>query len=218
MLACARADHADAAVHRLLETCAVLLCAVLALLAGGHALALAAADTRILLLLVPALLLALATADLLSGVVHYLLDCKGSPATPVFGVFIRPFRDHHVDPAEMTRRDFVHTNGHTAMAIAPLLALLLLARPQAPQLGPALGFVFLAALLLCLGLTNQLHKWVHAAHAPAPVRWLQAVRLVLPRHGHALHHAGHRDHFCITTGWNNGWLSRTQLLQRVFGR
>ena len=205
-------------MHRLLETCAVLLCAVLALLAGAHVLALATADTRVLILLAPALLLALATADLLSGVVHYLLDCKGSPATPLFGVFIRPFREHHVDPAEMTRHDFVHTNGHTAMAIAPLLALLLLARPPAPRVGPALLFVFLAALLLCLGLTNQLHKWAHAVDPPRAVRWLQAVRLALPRHRHALHHATHLDHFCITTGWNNGWLSRTQLLQRVFGR
>lgn len=204
-------------MHRLLESSAVLLCAVLALLAGAHALALAAADARIVLLLVPALLLALASADLLSGVVHYLLDCKGSPATPVFGVFIRPFREHHVDPAEMTRHDFVHTNGHTAMAIVPLLALLWLARPREPQVGPALLFVFLVALLLCLGLTNQLHKWAHAAHVPLPVRWLQAMRVVLPRHGHALHHASHRDHFCITTGWNNDWLSRTRLLQRLFG-
>ena len=79
-------------------------------------------------------------------------------------------------------------------------------------------FVFLAALLLCLGLTNQLHKWAHAADAPTAVRWLQAMRLVLPRQGHALHHASHRDHFCITTGWNNGWLSRTRLLQRLFGQ
>lgn len=209
-------------MHRLLECCALLLCAVLALFAGWHALvlvvALAASNPGILLLPGPALLLALATADLLSGVVHYLLDCKGSPATPVLGAFIRPFRDHHVDPGEMTRHGFVHTNGHTAMAIAPLLALLLLARPEQPQAGPVLLFLFLLLLLLCLGLTNQLHKWAHAAVAPAPVRWLQALRLVLPRHGHALHHAGHRDHFCITTGWNNGWLARTQLLQRLFGR
>ena len=49
-----------------------------------------------------ALLAGYAAADLASGIVHYLLDNFGSPNTPIIGQkFVKPFRDHHVDPMEM---------------------------------------------------------------------------------------------------------------------
>ncbi|MEY2400408.1 MAG: hypothetical protein QOJ08_519, partial [Ilumatobacteraceae bacterium] len=63
------------------------------------------------LLIVGLVLAAYAVADLASGVVHFLLDNFGSPETPVIGQkFVKPFRDHHVDPMEMTQGDFIAVN------------------------------------------------------------------------------------------------------------
>src|SRR5262245_18227834 len=46
-------------------------------------------------------------ADFMSGLVHWAADNWGSESWPIIGGFVRPFRNHHVDPEEMTRHGFV---------------------------------------------------------------------------------------------------------------
>lgn len=203
-------------MHRLSERFAICLCTALASASLWQLLALGTFNLQVALLLVPLPLIALGVADLLSGVMHFLLDCKGASDTPFWGIFIQPFREHHDDPSEMTRHDFIHTNGHTAMAIVPLQLAVMLSFRQPMDVADTLQFLLLTSLLIFLGLTNQFHKWAHAKDAPRIIRWLQAKRLVLPPAHHARHHVAHRDHFCITTGWNNRWLARTRLLERLF--
>jgi plasmanylethanolamine desaturase len=144
-------------------------------------------------------------ADLLSGLLHFSFDSWGSVSTPVIGnAFIRPFREHHVDPQEMTRHDFVETNGASCLACLPILA--------ATSLLPfeTLPALLIQAILLFIALgalaTNQCHKWAHLDEAatPAVVRWAQRRRLVLPREHHRLHHTAPFDsHFCMSSGWLN---------------
>ena len=144
-------------------------------------------------------------ADLLSGVLHWALDTCGSVTTPVVGkAFIRPFREHHVDPQAMTRHDFVETNGASCLACLPILA--------ATSLLPFEGIPLLLVqgILLCTALgalaTNQCHKWAHMDEAatPAAVRWAQRAGLVLRREHHTLHHTPPFDtHFCTSSGWLN---------------
>ena len=71
---------------------------------------------KITLTLIPVGIFAFMLADFVFGFVHCAADNFGSPQTPVFGVaFIRPFRDHHRDPLDITRHDFVETNGNSCI-------------------------------------------------------------------------------------------------------
>ena len=156
----------------------------------------------IVLVAVPAGWLA---ADLLSGLAHWVLDSFGSVGTPFIGKsFIRPFRAHHADPAEMTRHDFVETHGSSCLAALPLLA--------AASVMSLDGWttILMQAMLLFAALgvlaTNQCHKWAHMDESatPGPVLWAQRHWLVLPREHHRLHHTPPFDtHFCTSSGWLN---------------
>src|SRR6476619_5801680 len=70
-------------------------------------------------------------SDLLSGFVHWAGDTVGDETTPIFGPnFVRPFRFHHVDPEDITRHDFVETNGNNCIVASPVLATVLLIMPK----------------------------------------------------------------------------------------
>ena len=143
--------------------------------------------------------------DLLSGLLHWAFDSWGSANTPVIGnAFIRPFREHHINPQAMARHDFVETHGASCLAALPFLAVTALMPLE------TVGSLLTQACLLSVALgalaTNQCHKWAHMDEDATPivVRWLQRYRLVLPRGHHQLHHAPpFNTHFCMSSGWFN---------------
>jgi ubiquitin-conjugating enzyme E2 variant len=193
--------------QRLVEHCAIGLFAVLA---GWSVWRLAvAAQWRIFPLLAVAAPLGWLATDLLSGLLHWTFDTWGTVRTPLIGnAFIRPFREHHIDPQAMTRHDFVETHGASCCAALPFLA-----ATSLMPLESVIAFLTQAFLLtVALGAlaTNQCHKWAHMDEASTPtvVRWLQRRRLVLPRWHHRLHHAAPFDsHFCMSSGWLNAPLN-----------
>src|SRR5438128_1294517 len=149
-------------------------------------------------------------ADFVSGIVHWAADTWGSPDMPVIGkALIRPFREHHVDQKEITRHDFIETNGNNCfISIAPAVGAALL--PSDWFFLSAMGF---AACLAIFG-TNQFHKWSHMDEPPAAVRLLQRANLVLPPDHHAVHHnAPYAKYYCITVGWLNEALYRVRFFQ-----
>jgi len=148
-------------------------------------------------------------SDFLSGFVHWAGDTVGDETTPIFGPnFVRPFRFHHVDPEDITRHDFVETNGNNCIVATPVLLTLLVIMPKETGLlfYTSALIAFTAFFVFC---TNQFHKWAHTKN-PAPwVRLLQRAGLILSPEHHVVHHTSPRDkYYCITVGWMNPVLDK----------
>jgi plasmanylethanolamine desaturase len=161
-----------------------------------------------------ALMLGFLAADFTSGCVHWLADTWGTPEWPVIGkALIRPFREHHVDQKEITRHDFVETNGNNCFISLP-------AATAAALLPDGTVWYFVAAMTfaMCFAIlgTNQFHKWAHMDEPPAYARVLQRANLILPPEHHAVHHtAPYAKYYCITVGWLNEALFRLRFFQTL---
>ncbi len=166
-----------------------------------------------------AVVLAALLADLISATVHWGCDTWGSVDTPMLGrVFIRQFREHHVDADEINRHDFVETNGTNAgLALLPLAVTYALAfdlaHPTVVSWGLQLGGMGTAFFVT---FTSQAHKWAHAPSVPPAVALLQRVGLVLSREHHDVHHvAPHLHNYAITGGWIDHALERFEVFRRL---
>ncbi|ORC89382.1 putative ubiquitin-conjugating enzyme variant Kua [Trypanosoma theileri] len=186
---------------------------------------------------------AMTLADFIGGIAHWGLDTWGTPDTPVFGNFIRSFREHHVDQAAMTKHDFIETNADTTL---PLIPVLLLQRyflyygarssttaAAAQTIGEGhssssssyaynvsnenVGMhVFLLTLTLCIAFTNEIHKWSHEAKPNPVARALMAHNVILTPLGHRRHHRDNHDiSYCITTGWLNVFLDKVEFWRKA---
>jgi ubiquitin-conjugating enzyme E2 variant len=147
-------------------------------------------------------------------VAHWAGDTVGDERIPFLGPnFVRPFRQHHVDPSAITHHDFVETNGNSSIVSAPALVVIAAMMPRTMGL-PFLLCVLVASAAFFVFCTNQFHKWAHAARRPAMVRRLQQWRLILSPDHHAIHHAPpHDKYYCITVGWMNPLLSRVRFFR-----
>lgn len=158
------------------------------------------------------------TADFASGVFHFLADNYGSTTKPFVGpVFIRPFREHHIDPKAITRHDFLEVNGaNCAMSLPFLLATYFLVPIDANLFTLFLG-AYVGMFLFGIFLTNQFHSWAHLDHPPRIVRALQRSGLILGPEHHERHHTPpFNTYYCITSGWLNPILARTRFFERLY--
>eukprot|EP01133_Synstelium_polycarpum_P013418 gene13418-15810_t len=117
--------------------------------------------------------LGMVIADFFSGIVHWAADTWGTLDTPLVGnSFIRSFREHHVVPTQMTKHDFIETNGDNCMLTIPVLALTAFTTLNETYYDMFL-LSFLVQLSIWVSLTNQIHKWSHTYDCPAFVTLLQ---------------------------------------------
>lgn len=75
--------------------------------------------------------------------------------------FLRPFREHHIDPTSITRHDFIETNGDNFMVALPILAALaynfLVKNPaEIQQDYPISAYLFLCSIFVAM--TNQVNE------------------------------------------------------------
>lgn len=145
-------------------------------------------------------------ADFISGLFHWMGDTWGSPDTPIAGkIFVRTFREHHVDQLAITRHDFVEVNGANCAISIPVLAGLHFLPITTTSWGAPLA-AFMSAFLWFIFATNQFHMWAHIPSDKRPriVSWLQRMHLILPPEHHAIHHvAPYSKYYSITVGWVN---------------
>lgn len=158
---------------------------------------------------------AMCLADLISGFVHWGLDTWGTPDTPVFGNFIRSFREHHVDQTAMCKHDFIETNADTTLPLLPVLLAeyaFIHWKTNTSNNGFAQNLcdrnigdhVFLLTLCVFITITNEIHKWSHQVKQAPLVRGAMARGLLLSPQAHRKHHKDPFDRsYCITTGWLN---------------
>lgn len=152
-------------------------------------------------------------ADFMSGLVHFLGDSFGTVRTPILGpTFIFPFREHHVDPKDITRHGFIETNGHNCLVSLPVMMAMHHCVSAYAGTSTRLSIAFTTGFFLILGVfaTNQFHKWAHMEHPPLFVAVLQKYRLILSPKHHQVHHTSPFErYYCITTGWLNMLLEKT---------
>ena len=187
--------------------------------------------------IVPALIIGWLVADIMSGLVHILFDYLPVPAKyEIDRIFFHPtrnsaeytrlktqllrragpvyhiafdFKVHHLRPEAFGHRSFWKLTRAIVLPISlPFsLAVNALALTAAPP-----AWFLAAAIVLTLGsaLSQYFHSALHRTAAPAPIRALQKLRLLMSPADHEKHHLTYRTAFCTINGWGN------PLVDRVF--
>ena len=160
---------------------------------------------------ISAVMLGLLCADFVSGFVHWLADTFGSVKMPLIGpAYIAPFREHHHDPLEITRHDFIEVNGNNCVVILLFLPFVANVQGLVSLQTAAWLELWTVAFTIAIFLTNQVHSWAHADSVPKPVELLQRARIILNAADHDRHHtAPHDTYYCIAFGWLNPILEKT---------
>ncbi|KAL0477630.1 plasmanylethanolamine desaturase [Acrasis kona] len=183
-------------------------------------------STTAALMLLVAVVVGMLMADFVSGVIHWAADTWGTTEWAFVGnTFIRSFREHHIDPAAITRHDWIETNGDNALVsiffLLPPHIINLLFYGSLPVPGMKLDnfqlftLIFNVTFSLFIAFTNQFHKWAHSPIQPTIVRKMQEYGLILSRQNHLVHHKSPFDcYYCITTGWLNPFLTRIEFWRR----
>jgi hypothetical protein len=146
----------------------------------------------------------LVMTDLISGLLHVVLDNPRSlKVGPIRGL-AEGFQRHHENPAKIYEMPLYE---HLYVMHMPLTFLFLAMLPFGDS---GMHVVFLS-MVLGLHLMQMAHLWAHLPpeRVPRLVRSLQWVRVLLSKQQHDLHHTAPFDKdFCIMTGICNRPLNR----------
>lgn len=150
--------------------------------------------------------------DFICGMLHWAGDTWGRPTMPVIGrMFVRSFREHHVDPLAITRHGTVQVLGEQSLLAAPLMALIKLYDPADDNAAGTTLLVCLYTILVGSMAANLFHRWAHMRKPPLLAKALQAAGIVISFRQHARHHCPpYTQSYCIAIGWLNPVLDRVR--------
>lgn len=147
--------------------------------------------------------LCLVATDLISGLLHVILDNPRSLDIPAIRGLAEGFQRHHENPARIYEMPLYEHLYVMHMPLTILFAVALAARD-----GRAL--VVFVSMVLALHIMQMGHLWSHLppARVPRAVRALQSAGVLLSKPQHDQHHTAPFDrHFCIMTGMCNAPLN-----------
>ncbi len=110
----------------------------------------------------------------LRRLVHWGADTWGSVDSLIGRSFIRPFREHHIDPTSITRHDFIETNGDNFMlCVGPMAYMGYRLIWTSTFYGPWAWYLYLLAIFVAMtnqvrtGITStrQYRLWTYQIHA-----------------------------------------------------
>ena len=156
------------------------------------------------------IVLVLASADFLAGIVHWLEDAYIREDTPLIGTTIgRANVIHHHLPRHMTRNNWWQSSWDLVAFSAILLLI-------AWKLGMLGWQTWLFAIVSANA--NEVHKWSHRTRREnGPViTFLQNIRLLQTPHHHAIHHTNPKNvHYCPITNLVNPLLDTIRFWDAV---
>jgi len=164
-----------------------------------------------------AFVLGIFCADMLTGTVHWGCDTWGNADTFFWGrVFIRSFREHHVDPNAITEHDWAQANGEQSLVGCVFFGLIIYLSP----VGESTGWLFFQSLMFSMLVfavaTNQFHKWSHEKTPGFLGRFFIRIGFVQSFKTHLKHHTvPYEKAYCITTGWMNPVLDKIRFFRAL---
>jgi len=140
----------------------------------------------------------------------------GDERTPLVGrIVIAPFREHHVDPEYLGRKDFFDASSSNAWLAWALQGGWLWLSPPATGVAGVFAASFVLSFSTWVFLTNTFHQWAHQPAPPRVARVLRRLRLAITPEQHALHHRAGDRAYCVATGWCNAALERWRVFERL---
>lgn len=203
--------------QRILDSLALLLLGSIYYIPTNHLIVNISCNDALFFLIPIVCFLAALCADFVSGFVHFLGDHPVIDNKWLNKYFYPGFRNHHLDPIEMTQHSMIETNGLNALGACIVLIPSFFYYPKPDSLMSFSLYLFILFFSLMVSLTNQIHKWAHTTHPPILVKLLQNMRLILNPRNHIQHHIAHDKYYCITTGWLNYFCYKTKIWERLTG-
>ena len=146
--------------------------------------------------------------DLLSGVLHIILDNERSLNVSVIRPLAKGFQEHHRDPNSIYEMSLY---AHLYTMHLPLV----LAFPFVFLLNFSMGYFVYLGFVISLHLMQMAHRWAHLpkSQVTGVLKVLQTSGMLVSRKIHLGHHNGiYDENFCIMNGWFNrplNWAVRT---------